>query len=318
MRHYSRDGSFYNTIDEARAANTRYDQQEKQNNLLEKQLDKQEMQNYLLDQQLKQQQNQIDEQIRLERSKQKREEEIRILKYFDGLNIVKKEYDRFIYKMFNPDLPEKFSKLEKEMDKLILKKEKLLDKLSVQKKENELKILLEKQTNNNSSITISELVFGISILYLLFSFLVLETCSMIALVMAIGGFIAISSYKEQQESIKNDISQYEDIINNKKSKSVDSEDVEKIWIHIELKEKEISKYRNKEIEKNWNKFKNFRLRHYNQKIENFFINVGLDNYVHTYGIKYIKITDKTYIEKGTINDYLEIFQNFETFENHQN
>ena len=134
MKHYSRDGSFYNTIDEARAANTRYYQQEKQNNLLEEQKNMQERQNYLLEQQLKQQQNQIDEQIILERSRQRQEEETRLYKYFDGLNIVKKEYDKFIYKIFDPDLPEKFSKLEKEMDKLYLKKEKLSDRLSVQKK----------------------------------------------------------------------------------------------------------------------------------------------------------------------------------------
>lgn len=320
MKHYSRDGSFYGTLDEAMAANTRYDQQQKQNNLLEEQLDKQERQNYLLEQQLKQQQNQIDDQIRLEINRQKQEEELRLLKYFDGLNIVKKEYDRFISKILvYPNKTKKILELEKEVDALILKNIKLSNKIYIQsEKENNL---IQKQKNLQQKLEYSNILYITSGIFCVMTFLI----SIInfyefygfMLFAIIPGVLSYLSKKENGR-IKNDLNKYDNINNKKSEDNNEYEDMENNSMQIELKKKAISKYENEEIKKNWNKFMDFRLKHYNIKIENLFINVGLDDYARSCGMDYIKITEKNFIKKGTTNDYLEIFQNFETFENYQN
>lgn len=83
----------------------------------------------------------------------------------------------------------------------------------------------------------------------------------------------------------------------------------------EDKEKDIKFYKdgieifsgNTDVSNRWKDFENFRKKHYNQKIENLLLEVGLKEKIEELGIKYIRINNNNKINDGSIEDYIIYF-----------
>ena len=80
------------------------------------------------------------------------------------------------------------------------------------------------------------------------------------------------------------------------------EDNEKSAKHYKDEVKRLSD--NTDISNRWKDFENFRKKHYNQKIENLLLEVGLKEKMEELGIKYIRINNNNKTGDGNINDYI--------------
>ena len=83
------------------------------------------------------------------------------------------------------------------------------------------------------------------------------------------------------------------------------EDNEKSVKHYKDEVKRLSD--NTEVSNRWEDFVNFRKKHYNQKIENLLLEVGLKEKIEELGIKYIRINNNNKINDGSIEDYIIYF-----------
>ncbi len=83
------------------------------------------------------------------------------------------------------------------------------------------------------------------------------------------------------------------------------EDNEKSVKHYKDEVKRLSD--NTKVSNRWEDFVNFRKKHYNQKIENLLLEVGLKEKIEELGIKYIRINNNNKINDGSIEDYIIYF-----------
>lgn len=103
-----KDGAWYDNYSDWRAADTRYEQQERQNKLIENQNKLIEEQNIRIEQQNKLnyelEKEKIQKNYELEINKMQHEEKMRILRLFDDTGISKETYDAYINSNFMTEI----------------------------------------------------------------------------------------------------------------------------------------------------------------------------------------------------------------------
>lgn len=341
MGFYGKDGQIYDTLDKKVGADSRYNQQEKQNQLLEEQ-------NKLLAQQERERQLNaireenrawLEEQNKKERDRIQREhsEEMRLLSLCDEVGINKSIIDNYINYIFSEkQVEEKERKLFEENNKIhkqlenerstlwndeeILKKIKIIKKIKNNDLSNsddligyyDLKHLVEEYNSTNDKIG-NGILGSIVTAILIFLFL-----GLLVGWWTIWPFIIFSV----------PIIYYLCLIPSKNTTKIKIEkdcDAELRKLKKELhnktldnKEEEINKKIDKTIDEHHNIMKRcvdtkmnelneFRINHYNYKIDKLLLDMGLDKKLKEYKLKYKIISKEEVKATGDVDDYVVFF-----------
>ncbi len=341
MGFYGKDGQIYDTLDKKVGADSRYNQQEKQNQLLEEQ-------NKLLAQQERERQLNaireenrawLEEQNKKERDRIQREhsEEMRLLSLCDEVGINKSIIDNYINYIFSEkQVEEKERKLFEENNKIhkqlenerstlwndeeILKKIKIIKKIKNNDLSNSddligyygLKHLVEEYNSTNDKIG-NGILGSIVTAILIFLFL-----GLLVGWWTIWPFIIFSV----------PIIYYLCLIPSKNTTKIKIEkdcDAELRKLKKELhnktldnKEEEINKKIDKSIDDHYNIMKRcvdtklnelneFRINHYNYKIDKLLLDMGLDKKLKEYKLKYKIISKEEVKATGDVDDYVVFF-----------
>lgn len=341
MGFYGKDGQIYDTFDKKVGADSRYNQQEKQNQLLEEQ-------NKLLAQQERERQLNaireenrawLEEQNKKERDRIQREhsEEMRLLSLCDEVGINKSIIDNYINYIFSEkQVEEKERKLFEENNKIhkqlenerstlwndeeILKKIKIIKKIKNNDLSNSddligyygLKHLVEEYNSTNDKIG-NGILGSIVTAILIFLFL-----GLLVGWWTIWPFIIFSV----------PIIYYLCLIPSKNTTKIKIEkdcDAELRKLKKELhnktldnKEEEINKKIDKSIDDHYNIMKRcvdtklnelneFRINHYNYKIDKLLLDMGLDKKLKEYKLKYKIISKEEVKATGDVDDYVVFF-----------
>ena len=172
-------------------------------------------------------------------------------------------------------------------------------------------------------ILISIFLFGISLLFMggenVSSFIILISI-MSLLGIFICSIVLLGSYISRKNMPKNIFNELENGLSTANYFGVTDESLEKsiknmskkLKLQINDMSKEIDKI-NEQIKEQvllkWQKFLEFRLNHYNVKIENLLLDVELDKKIEKYGITYEKVTKNKKISDSSIEDYINYFDN---------
>lgn len=340
MGFYGKDGQIYDTLDKKVGADSRYNQQEKQNQLLEEQ-------NKLLAQQERERQLNaireenrawLEEQNKKERDRIQREhsEEMRLLSLCDEVGINKSIIDNYINYIFSEkQVEEKERKLFEENNKIhkqlenerstlwndeeILKKIKIIKKIKNNDLSNSddligyygLKHLVEEYNSTNDKIG-NGILGSIVTAILIFLFL-----GLLVGWWTIWPFIIFSV----------PIIYYLCLIPSKNTTKIKIEkdcDAELRKLKKELHNKtldnkeEINKKIDKSIDDHYNIMKRcvdtklnelneFRINHYNYKIDKLLLDMGLDKKLKEYKLKYKIISKEEVKATGDVDDYVVFF-----------
>lgn len=104
-------------------------------------------------------------------------------------------------------------------------------------------------------------------------------------------------------------------IQNDYTKILDEKKVITKWKEIKVRYenqlKELEQTIKKEMEPKWNDFIEFRKKHYNSRFESLLLDLRLKKQVEELGLKWAKINNGNKINDGSIEDYIEYFENLE-------
>lgn len=342
-KYIGKDGGWYDNYGEYRAANTKYEQQEKQNTLLEQQNKRIEQQNRLIEQQ-----NQLNYQLEyekiqknyeLEMNKLQHEEKMRILRLFDDIGISKETYDTYINTKFMNETTNELLKqkdahllMSSKYDFLLHHNEKLaelgLDAVMEIKKKYDMydiddriseecydKVSKTKQKEKEDLIIKSKRAKK----WLVGSF--------ISTPISLALFIAVCEGPEP--IVYTMIILMACIVATMIVTGCISSQTEKQIKEIPDKEFNVDKYHNKlnmliaqeienanklsetikkDSEKQLNALYSFRVNHYNANVEKLLIDVGFKDLVESLGLEYKKVNNSNKKKDGTIEDYIEYFE----------
>lgn len=330
-----KDGENYESVDEQIAADNRWDQQQQQNKLLEQQNELIKKQNRVNERLTREQ---MENQRRIENSRQSHEKEMRLLNLCDEIGISNDTMESFInyildeklaYENFNKELKEldkKINKLTKEKSKLFKlscdiddKNQEINDQIDILNKIkssdfSDIEYGLNKDDTYdriNSNLKCMHLCNGlvnISAFACFFTFIymisaasagpvILLTIEIIIIVICIA--VAVGA-----------INKISNICDEKIKILKDSQEVSKTLAY-EHKCDEVDEYETKRMEllylckeKKLNEFLEFRIEHYNSKIEKFLIDYGFKT---RFGKLFRSVTKSQAKGTGDIDDYIDYF-----------
>lgn len=342
-KYLSIDGAWYSTFDEKLAADARYKQQERQNELIEQQTRKIEQQNRLIEQQnqlnYQLEQEKIQKNYELEMNKLQHEEKMRILRLFDDVGISKETYDAYINSKFTNETTNELLKQKDEhllmnskYDFLLHEDEKIkelgystvnktMDKYDMYGLKNSVrsdcydKVSKADQKAKDDLIVKSKYakrwLIGSLISVPLSLILFIAVCegpepivyTMIALMACICTALIVSGCVWNQ--IENEIKEIPD-----KTFNVNKYH-NKLNMLITQENETVNKLIEtikKDNEEQVDALYNFRLNHYNASIEKLLIDVGFKELVESLGLEYKKVNNSNKKKDGTIEEYIEYFE----------
>lgn len=340
MGFYGKDGQIYDTLDKKIGADSRYMQQEKQNKLLEEQ-------NKLLSQQERERKlNAIREENKAwleEQNKKEREwaqrahsEEMRLLNLCDEVGINKSIIDNYINYIFSDKQVEKkdrklfeeYHKVDKQLenerstlwnDEEILKKIKIIKEIKNNNLSNsddlfgyyDLKHLVEEYNTTNAKM--GNGIFGsVVTAIIIFLFLgLLGWWTIWPLVIFSVPVIYYLCLIPSKNITKTKIEKTCDVELKNLKKELHNKT-------LDNKEEEINKKIDKNLDKYYSIMKRcvetkldelneFRLNHYNYKIDKLLLDMGLDKKLKEYELKYKIISKEEAKATGDIDDYVVFF-----------
>lgn len=339
MLYRGNDGKYYEDTNDLVAANNRWNQQEKQNELLQEQ-------NQLLAEQAREQERLVREQIdsarEIEKSRQKHEKDMRILSLCDEIGISHKTIEDYIdyvlsskglkkedqleYDRINKEL----DKADKEIEKYESKNEEETTELSIWQ---ELKVLNKTNLNRIDDEEIHQLfdeharyfkttmiLFGVGFAFFLFLItLTGDDESLNLLLILIGAtpmviaMIRLFKYVGMGKGIAEKCDQkIEELTTMPKDSDEDPKLARLEKKRNQLVDKRIF-YLEKSINQKLNDFYKFRQNHYNAKFEKFLIDYDFESKLHRFAdffkIEYQTVTKSKAKSNGDIDDYVDYFTN---------
>ena len=314
-KYYSKDGHYYDTLEEAVSAGWAWDEkqglQKEQNKLIEQQNELIMNQNELAKQKL---QNEYD----IEKQKLEIEEENNKQKLFSSLNISKKTYDRYIdknyndiqeeidllyskqrdYKYYSENVNERIEYVESNTYVYPLYKECLtLPEYKVFKSKSEINIYTALLILDILLVCIIPFLAAIMISDFSLILFIIIVVLIVALIFSAKFVIPRLSY-QSEESIDQYIKKHAKFDKDKFIRLLNEE--------IKQCDDEL-----KPLEQNWqnsyDEFTQFRLNHYNKQIEQLLSDCGYREMIEDFGIDYKSVNSKNKIKDGKIEDYIVYF-----------
>lgn len=312
MKWLGRDGKWYEDVNDCVAANSRYEQQEKQNALIASQ--NLLMQKHMQDQELRE--------IERKNSERSLAKENRLNKLFDDIGISKKEFIKFeenylsIYTIIDPYCEEK-DELEKELYELKNKSNISSDIIFKIVKNNKLTfgdIYALDKSGITDGFTLYRFIRGWCYTWWIF-LLIMPICfigselspdSGIPLLIILSiSIVPYFVYGKVKNDAINKIKKYTNKGSKKKNQIKTLE--EKISnINKEL-EQEYMTNREK-ILNNYNEFTLFRRQHYNSSFEKLLLDLDIDEAYKKYDIEFVKVNNNNKVSDGTIEDYISFIE----------
>ena len=327
LKYLSDDGQYYDTFEKARDAsrawNKKQNLQKEQNKLLEQQnqliMQQNENNNILARQKM---QNEYE----IEMEKLEIEKENNTQQLFNALSISKKTYDRYINKNYysneNNEIRDKIAQIEEELNDYEkfndISDEDLEDINYYQYAKTiydecitipKYKVLSKAEENKfNKLIILNSVLIPITVVFIMATFdnlsfikLMIITILLLVIIFSAKFFVSHLSYQTEgtvnqyiKTHAKFDKDKFNILINKK----------------IEQCNKELDQLRGqlmKNIQNTYDKFKEFRLNHYNKEIEQLLSDCGYREMMEDYGIEYQSVNNKNKIKDGTIEDYIVFF-----------
>ena len=334
-----KDGQWYDTVDQMIAADNRYEQQETQNKLLEEQ-NKLLQQQALLEQERQARQRELELAQRNKEIKAKQQaEEQRLLSLCDAVGINKPIIDNYIKYIFSDELVneedrKKLKKYNQSQEDLQKDRKNLWED---ERTLHNLEIIKEIKNNDFSHIDDMELYYGSNLKHLVEEYdsssdLIIggigtTVVMVIIITVAMGifldwwtwgptilGLIPLFYYifmmfgqsakkNEIQKLCDSEIKRLKKSLHNK-NKTLTEEIIDNKMDEIYDKHLVIMQ---KNVKNKIEALNEFRLNHYNYKIDKLLLDMGLDNRLKNYKLKYKIISKEEALATGDIDDYVIFF-----------